>query len=366
MSPDAFGPDVAQAATEHAGGRAFSIREAARIVEGLSTPIAWIYWLDLLITAAVAHGSIAAMIFAPLPLWGRAVFFVIGLFGVYRGAMFNHELSHLSRKGFGAFRLAWNILFGIPFLMPSFLYDEHRAHHGHHTYGSERDGEYLPLAGRPREILLYLLEPVYYPILYFLRFLAVFPLSFIHPRLRQWVLERASTMVIVLDYRRDLPPAAERWWWFWEELACSAFAWGFVWLILMKWPWYTLPTVYALSVCALTMNAVRTLAAHRFRRYRQATSHVEQLLDSVSIPGGLWTELWAPVGLRYHALHHLFPSIPYHSVGTAHRRLMAQLPADSPYRETVSPSLWRTLVTLWNDRRATSEVVESRPLSRMA
>jgi fatty acid desaturase len=62
----------------------------------------------------------------------------------------------------------------------------------------------------------------------------------------------------------------------------------------------------------------------------------------------LWTaELWAPVGLRYHALHHLFPSLPYHNLGKAHRRLMRELPADSPYRQTESPHLWASLRLLW-------------------
>jgi fatty acid desaturase len=37
------------------------------------------------------------------------------------------------------------------------------------------------------------------------------------------------------------------------------------------------------------------------------------------------------VGLRYHALHHLLPSLPYHSLGTAHRRLAAHLGAGSTY-----------------------------------
>jgi len=30
---------------------------------------------------------------------------------------------------------------------------------------------------------------------------------------------------------------------------------------------------------------------------------------------------WAPVGLRYHALHHYFPGIPYHNLGFAYQRL---------------------------------------------
>jgi hypothetical protein len=54
-----------------------------------------------------------------------------------------------------------------------------------------------------------------------------------------------------------------------------------------------------------------------------------------------------PVGLRYHGLHHLLPSLPYHSLGIAHRRLMAQLPADSPYRSTIRGGFLETAGELW-------------------
>ena len=58
-----------------------------------------------------------------------------------------------------------------------------------------------------------------------------------------------------------------------------------------------------------------------------------QFLDSVNVPPpGVLAEIWAPVGLRYHALHHLMPSIPYHSLPEAHRRLNAELGDASTYQ----------------------------------
>jgi fatty acid desaturase len=86
------------------------------------------------------------------------------------------------------------------------------------------------------------------------------------------------------------------------------------------------------------LNALRTLVAHKYAGDRQTMEFHEQVLDSNDFPG-LLAELWAPLGLRFHAVHHLLPNLPYHSLKTAHRRLIATIPPDGPFRACQHRSL---------------------------
>jgi fatty acid desaturase len=81
----------------------------------------------------------------------------------------------------------------------------------------------------------------------------------------------------------------------------------------------------------------------------------EQFADSINITGQTWlTMLMFPVGLRYHALHHLFPFLPYHNLGKAHARLVAQLPAGSPYHAVNCNSYFVAVGKLWRSARHTA------------
>ena len=59
------------------------------------------------------------------------------------------------------------------------------------------------------------------------------------------------------------------------------------------------------------------------------------------------SELWAPVGLRYHALQHLLPGIPYHALPLAHRRLASEMGVDSAYHGANYGGLWPLVGRLW-------------------
>jgi fatty acid desaturase len=112
--------------------------------------------------------------------------------------------------------------------------------------------------------------------------------------------------------------------------------------------------LYVLGMAASGLNWIRTLAAHGYRNTGGAMSYLEQVEDSNTVIGPPWlTGLLFPVGLRYHCLHHMFPAIPYHSLGIAHQRLMAQLPADSPYRSTMRRGFLEAMAVLWRNAGST-------------
>lgn len=332
----------------------FSLREARQIVGDLFEPRPRIYWTDFLVSFAVGLACYAMVRrVESLPL--AALLFAISVLSLYRAALFIHELAHLRAKSLQGFRMAWNLLYGIPLVVPSFLYTTHWSHHVRKNYATQADGEYLPLGSEPAgNILWYLAQSFIIPVLAIVRFLVLTPLAWCSPGLRRWVQQHASSMIIDPTYVRPLPTRVELRGWRLQEAAVFIYLAGATALLVAgRLPLTFLAQAYATAVCAILLNAVRTLVAHRYLHHGEEVTFLEQMLDSLNFPNWpLVSGLWAPVGLRFHALHHLFPSLPYHSLAEAHRRLMAQLPADSPYRQTESPGLWSSLRTLWRNARA--------------
>jgi fatty acid desaturase len=160
-----------------------------------------------------------------------------------------------------------------------------------------------------------------------------------------------------------------------QEVGCFLFIWAMVARLTMNYGLFFdeplsptfLVQFYLATVFILTINALRTLGAHRWTSPGSEMNFIEQMLDSVNYPhrpliGGLW----APVGLRFHALHHIFPTMPYHALAEAHRRLMRDLPADSPYRLTEATSLTSSIVSLWRRAKASETPAAKSVPSRAA
>ena len=330
----------------------FSLPNARRLVHGLFEPKPAIYWSDFLASLTVGYGAAAVFLEATAFSGLQLGSFLVAIFGLYRISLFMHEVVHLKAREMGRFRLGWNILAGIPMLTPSFFYESHIAHHNTHHYGTRNDGEYLPLGhGRAKDFAAFLAQILVQPIFVTIRFLLA-PVTFLHPNLRQWTLERSSSFVINFHYRRDISQDAPRSTWAAMDLACSFRAWVILIAPMVGLTeWSRVPQLYALAVTILAMNHLRTISAHRYLSDGDRMSHSEQFFDSTIITGNPLTALICPLGQRYHGLHHLFPSLPYHNLAAAHRRLLRELPADSPYHDAVYPSYFSVLREMWQHSR---------------
>ncbi len=362
----------------------FSLAEARRIVGDFFRPVPWIYWTDFLASWSVGMLCFT-LVMRPEATAGSAawhwpltaLYFVVSSLLLYRCTLFIHELVHIRADQFTAFRFVWNLLCGIPLLIPSFIYYTHIDHHRRKHYGTHEDGEYIPLSNRPAwQIVIYMSQVLVIPIVAVVRWGLLTPLTWVSPRFRDLVHKHASSMIMDPTYIRPLPTKTVRRTIRLQEIGCFLFIWAVVARMTMNYglifdepqsPWFLLQA-YLTGVFILTINALRTLGAHRWTSPGDEMNFIEQMLDSVNYPhhplvGGLW----APVGLRFHALHHIFPTMPYHALAEAHRRLMRDLPANSPYRLTEARSLTSSLVALWRRAKASeaplSQSVSSRAVS---
>lgn len=311
-------------------------REMLRIARDLTKDIgearAGLYWPDMLLSAGLGYGAMAGAILTD-DLVAAVALGVISALALYRALMFIHELTHIHRDALPGFRTAWNLLVGIPMLVPSFMYEGvHTLHHKRTQYGTAEDPEYLPLAlMKPWSLPAFVLIALLAPVGLLLRFAVLLPLGIIIPPLRRLVWEQASALMINPEFRRKPPEGALAKRVFWQEL--GGFLWAWIVLASSQFIGWR-PLLIALAIVSLTavLNQLRTLVAHLWENDGEPMTVTAQFLDSVNVPPpGLAAEIWAPVGLRYHALHHLMPSMPYHALPEAHRRLKAELGNGSTY-----------------------------------
>jgi len=302
------------------------MRAAAELTRDIGEARASVYWSDMLGSAAIGYAALAGAILAR-PAWLAWACGVVAVLALYRALLFIHEISHLHRNALPGFRTAWNVLVGVPMLTPSFMYEGvHTLHHARTRYGTLDDPEYLPLAlMKPWSLPAFVLVALLAPPALVLRFAILSPLGVIFPRLRTFVWERFSALAINPAFRRRPADDDMKRRFFWQEVGASAWA-----MVLMAsvfvigWR----PLLIALAVFSVValFNQLRTLVAHLWENEGEAMTVTAQYLDSVNVPPPApFSVLWAPVGLRYHALHHLIPSMPYHSLGEAHRRLRVHL-----------------------------------------
>lgn len=288
---------------------------------------------------------------------------LIAIYFIYRGTLLVHEVSHIAKKVKGL-RLAFNILFGWPNAYPVYLGDAHLFHHGKRTYGTARDPEYKFISKFDALTLLRpFISSLLLALVQLIRF-GIFPVSYLFLSRKQkvWVYQNISTLAFSMDYKRPIKN---------EGLEVSRMIRNDVMCMLYKatvgllivvgvLPLETLWVWYVVVVISSTLNMYRALFNHFYTNSNlRPLSWEQHLLDTVTIEEGLSSKLIFVNGLNYHAIHHLFPELPYTNLAAAHRELMEKLPPDHIYKKNTFKSVFHVLKRSFSLGRSAPVTIEA-------
>jgi fatty acid desaturase len=307
-----------------------------------SKPRPLIFWVDFL--GSSTAGYALTYWSATFPFLSSAQIGVVLLAAMFmfRASVFMHEAVHAG-KDVPGFAAAYNLYFGFVNKLPLYIYDVHKAHHLQELYGTESDSEYENLRRDLTSIVLPILTMALIPALLIIRFgIVPFFLPFIGKRGRDAVYRYASTFALNRRYKRPLPTPAERRRWYWQDAGCALYQLVFVALFVAGvLPWSLAGAWYAVAFVTMLTNYYRVMSSHAYWTGFSPTTRKQQIIDSLTVTGSPWLFWLYPVGLRYHALHHMMPQVHYHHMAKLHRILLARLPDDHPYRTTIVTGFWQ-------------------------
>jgi fatty acid desaturase len=300
---------------------AFDPHGSRRVVADLFARRRWIYWTDFLLTFAVLATAVSVGGWT-LSWWTLAMLPLAGV-AFYRCAAFIHEIQHFRKGEFRSFVVVWNALFGCVVAAPSVLYERHGLHHSVAKFGTAEDPEY-PEIPRPlpaKVVPLGVIPVVRTQLVYIARFTLGTLTRWVRPSLRKRVENGWSELAMDGVHKRgEFTPEDNRRWLPYELLALFYLTAIAVLVVAGLIPWTIVVFALLGLVIANYLNFLRVLVVHSNATLSAARSFRAQIEDSFDHPSTL-TPLWGPIGLALHGTHHLYPTMPYHALGRARRRL---------------------------------------------
>src|SRR4051794_5530618 len=122
-----------------AAGKALKLRRdtpeadsiALSAVRGLHRASPRFFWVDLLGSCFVGWTAVGFASTRTLLSIDFVACVLVAALALYRALCFIHELTHVRPGALPGFETGWNLLVGVPILMPSFIYTMgvHLSHH---------------------------------------------------------------------------------------------------------------------------------------------------------------------------------------------------------------------------------------------
>jgi fatty acid desaturase len=331
--------------------------EVEELFQDISSPNPKIYWRDFSTSVGGLYLCIAILVFGNSVLWVQAICLMLGTVLFFRTSAFLHEIVHRSRRQLPGFETVYNLAFGYVFLLPTFLYKPHLLHHVPRIYGTADDPESTVWSKHPLLDMFtsIVIVSAVLPVLLFLRLSFLpFVMPFLGKRVQAWVYSYASTLATTSAFERKIRSVSERKTMRRQELACSLYSVILISLTVADvLPLRFFTVVYLMMFFASSINMIRASVNHGHIHDDIHKTSQTMISDSYNVTRDtIWNWIWSPLETKYHALHHLAPSLPYHSYREAHSRALATLPASHPYHRSsflTYPEAFERLV--WNCRR---------------
>jgi fatty acid desaturase len=321
------------------GDDSFPAKQIKELLADYKDPIAWIYWTDYLVFVALGFSSLICSVLVS-NAWLSTVSLLISLLSFYRALGFIHETVHQKHRRFmRLFVPVWNIVSGSLFFVMTFYYQCHLSHHSRLHYGTPSDPQYANFIERKPPVLFFLVvQSILAPVFFAVRALIIAPLHLLVPSIRPFVLRYLSSFARP-GYKARYSRTDKR------RIARYEIAHLLIWAgIFLAFYLGYIDQQFALHWLfvlfgVFALNSFRILGEHRYDygNTDQQRSPEQVFFDSYNYTP-LISELLYTTGLRYHALHHLVASIPYHNLPKAHRAIVDKLGPGSAYASVSSTS----------------------------
>lgn len=301
-----------------------------------------LHWRDFLLKVTLAWICIGFLLNTRDLLY-VGVLFIASIF-TYHSIAFMHEFVHSKDTDFKVLTPLWHFFVGIPFLVPLFLYRQiHLTHHSKKYYSTTMDAEYLPFGLSRVSIILQLLFNFVVPFLVVFRFLLMTPATYLNKNIKLLIENKLSFIGFKYSFdRKDIPVKNDLNYRIYDFLCFFYLA---TVLVLVGYGYIPLKFIYSwylIMLIALTFNSIRSFGStHLYKFKGSEVSFDSHILDSINVDSeSILTYILCPVGLQYHGVHHIFPSIPYHNLKESFNILKRDFPNHPYIKNTTYDSIF--------------------------